>query len=64
MINRNVCAIISAALALAGCRLMGPTVAVMADTPPEKNLPLPGEVFSVAGHTAFIIPAKKILLAK
>lgn len=25
---------------------------------PEKDLPLPGEVFSVSGRTAFIIPAK------
>lgn len=25
---------------------------------PKKDLPLPGEVFSVAGHTAFLMPAK------
>jgi hypothetical protein len=28
-------------------------------TAPEKSLPLPGEVFRVAGHTAFLIPAEK-----
>jgi pimeloyl-ACP methyl ester carboxylesterase len=26
---------------------------------PEKNLPLPGEVFAVNGHTAFVIPPAK-----
>jgi predicted esterase len=31
---------------------------------PEKNLPLPGEVFSVCGHTAFLIPAKATGTAK
>ena len=31
---------------------------------PEKNLPLPGEVFLVEGHTAFIIPAKTQLAGK
>ncbi|MEI7652616.1 MAG: hypothetical protein WCJ96_11485, partial [Verrucomicrobiota bacterium] len=25
--------------------------------PPKKDLPLPGEVFLVSGHTAFLIPA-------
>jgi pimeloyl-ACP methyl ester carboxylesterase len=30
-----------------------------ADTPaPTKDLPTPGDVFSVAGHTAFVIPGK------
>ena len=32
--------------------------AVPSLVPPIKNLPLPGEVFLVDGHTAFIIPAK------
>ena len=31
---------------------------------PTKSLPLPGEVFRVAGHTAFIIPAKSDQPAK
>lgn len=31
---------------------------------PVKNLPLPGEVFDLAGHTAFIIPAKANSFAK
>lgn len=30
-----------------------------AETPPAKNLPLPGEVFTVDGCTAFVIPAPK-----
>ena len=30
----------------------------MTEPIPEKNLPLPGETFLVAEHTAFIIPAK------
>ena len=32
--------------------------------PPKKDLPLPGEVFLVAGRTAFIIPAKNNPAAK
>jgi pimeloyl-ACP methyl ester carboxylesterase len=32
--------------------------------PPRKDLPLPGEVFLVAGHTAFLIPAKGDLAGK
>jgi pimeloyl-ACP methyl ester carboxylesterase len=44
---------------LAGAQLGDPSAVVMPDIRPEKKLPLPGEVFSVAGHTAFIIPTKK-----
>ena len=36
-----------------GTKLLGET------TPPEKKLPLPGDVFRVAGRTAFVIPAEK-----
>ncbi len=40
--------------------LLAPLVALCAPetSAPKKVLPLPGEVFSVAGHTAFLIPAK------
>jgi pimeloyl-ACP methyl ester carboxylesterase len=40
--------------------LIGLLDAAQADEPksPNKNLPVPGEVFLVKGHTAFIIPAK------
>jgi len=31
---------------------------VSSGTPPKKDLPLPGEVFLVSGHSAFLIPAK------
>jgi pimeloyl-ACP methyl ester carboxylesterase len=40
--------------------LLAPLAALCATetNAPKKNLPLPGAVFSVAGHTAFLIPAK------
>jgi TolB protein len=34
------------------------TLGVLAADPPKKALPMAGEVFEVAGHTAFLIPAK------
>ncbi|MEI6783261.1 MAG: hypothetical protein WCQ21_20350, partial [Verrucomicrobiota bacterium] len=33
-------------------------------TPPKKDLPLPGEVFLVSGHTAFLIPANTNAVGK
>ncbi|MCX7006197.1 MAG: prolyl oligopeptidase family serine peptidase [Kiritimatiellaeota bacterium] len=47
-------------LALVGTILLAPLVALCATetNAPKKILPLPGEVFSLAGHTAFLIPAK------
>lgn len=48
---------------LAGCAillLLNPLAAARAADPPAKQLPLPGEVFSVQGHTAFVIPAKMV----
>lgn len=44
--------------------LLAPLAAVGITAAPEKNLPLPGEVFSVSGHTAFLIPAKATGTAK
>lgn len=54
---------------------MRPTLALLAvfllthlqaaePTPPKKTLPLPGEVFSVSNHTAFLIPAKTTAASK
>lgn len=37
--------------------LLAFAVHAQTDSPPEKSLPLPGEVFLVEGHTAFLIPA-------
>ncbi len=39
------------------CSLVLSLLPVLAKSP-EKELPLPGEVFMVAGHTGFLIPAK------
>ena len=39
--------------------LAGDTGKDAAVTQPTKDLPLPGEVFAVEGHTAFLIPSKK-----
>ncbi len=33
------------------------TLTTFAAEPPKKTLPIPGEVFTVSGHTAFLIPA-------
>jgi hypothetical protein len=40
--------------------LLAPFTALLATDPtaPQKDLPVPGEVFMVAGHTAFVIPGK------
>jgi hypothetical protein len=50
---------------LAAALLLAPLAALQAaeppassDASPRKELPLPGEVFVVEGHTAFIIPAR------
>jgi len=49
---------VSAFLALAGLLGCAAAGAWAADSPPPKVLPLPGEVLSVAGRPAFIIPAR------
>ena len=53
------------ALLIAVALLLAPLAALHAaepnvsgSVPPKKDLPLPGEVFLVSGHTAFLIPAK------
>src|ERR1043165_7192126 len=43
---------------LAACCFLA-TNALAQDAPPDKKLPLPGDVFRVEGHTAFVIPAEK-----
>jgi len=43
---------------LAAVALAPAPVAAVAPSSPQKFLPLPGEVFLVAGRTAFLIPAK------
>lgn len=40
--------------------LLVTSVAVHAAEPPEKRLPLPGQVFTVQGRTAFVIPGKAV----
>jgi pimeloyl-ACP methyl ester carboxylesterase len=39
--------------------LFAATASAQTEAPPEKKLPLPSEVFRVAGHTAFVIPPAK-----
>ena len=46
--------------ALCTILLLVTSVAVHAAEPPEKRLPLPGNVFTVQGRTAFVIPGKAV----
>jgi pimeloyl-ACP methyl ester carboxylesterase len=45
-------------LVLTGVLLLTPLAALRAADPPQKSLPLPGEVFVVQERTAFVIPGK------
>ncbi len=56
----------AAMLALALLAL-GPSASVRGGepaAPPEKKLPLPGEVFTVGGNTAFLIPSPQAAKGK